>query len=328
MRKFGRILLAVMVVTAVAGVALVALRQPTTDPTYKGKRLSIWLKEYDPEKSPSERSEADKAVSHIGTNAIPMLLGMLRVEDSSLKMKLLGLAWRLRIKVRYHSAWDCSLEAGEAFRQLGARASSAVPDLIKIYNPNNLPAAAAIMNALGHIGPSAGSAVPLVLRVATNTTNNSALRINAYWTLGEIHSEPELVVPVLRNCLHDSNVMVRRNALLGLGNFGTNAREATSDIVGLLRDGDRDTRAFALISTGQIWPECQRLARSSNWDTEHSDPTLAVVIKGFGALGTNAAPAVPALVDFLADGDERVRFSASNALRAIEPETATKAGVK
>src|SRR5579863_6584415 len=140
MRLCGRILLAILVVTAVAGGALLAFRQPTTDPIYKGKRLRIWLKEYDPEKSPRERHEADQAVYPIGTNVIPMLLGMLRVEDSPLKMKLLSLAWRLHLRVRYDSAWDCCLEAGEAFRQLGATASDAVPELIKIYNPNNLPA--------------------------------------------------------------------------------------------------------------------------------------------------------------------------------------------
>jgi HEAT repeat protein len=41
-----------------------------------------------------------------------------------------------------------------------------------------------------------------------------------------------------------------------------------------------------------------------------------------------AAEAFPALIEFLADPDEQVRVSATNALKAIDPEAATKAGVQ
>ena len=49
---------------------------------------------------------------------------------------------------------------------------------------------------------------------------------------------------------------------------------------------------------------------------------------GLGRLGTNAQQAVPTLVAWLGDPDAFYRVAATNALKAIDPEAAAKAGVK
>ena len=43
---------------------------------------------------------------------------------------------------------------------------------------------------------------------------------------------------------------------------------------------------------------------------------------------TNAQPAVPALLLLLSDQKEEVRKAATNAIKAIDPEAAARAGVK
>jgi HEAT repeat protein len=53
-----------------------------------------------------------------------------------------------------------------------------------------------------------------------------------------------------------------------------------------------------------------------------------VAANGLGRFGTNAQQAVPALARLLSDPDSRVRRVATNALKKIDPEAASKVGVK
>ena len=46
------------------------------------------------------------------------------------------------------------------------------------------------------------------------------------------------------------------------------------------------------------------------------------------SFGTNGKPAVAALVELLSDTNQDVSFAATNALKAIDPEGAARAGVK
>jgi len=65
------------------------------EPVYQGKALSVWLQTYNSASGPGRGSpawkETDDALRHIGTNAIPLLLRMLRARDSGLKLRLV--AW-------------------------------------------------------------------------------------------------------------------------------------------------------------------------------------------------------------------------------------------
>src|SRR5947209_5339007 len=66
-------------------------------PLYKGKPLTHWLRGYDDwpgvyalgDATGPTRSDADAAVRHAGTNAIPALLRLLQARDSALKLKVL-----------------------------------------------------------------------------------------------------------------------------------------------------------------------------------------------------------------------------------------------
>jgi HEAT repeat protein len=51
-------------------------------------------------------------------------------------------------------------------------------------------------------------------------------------------------------------------------------------------------------------------------------------MRGLGNFGPNAQQAIPALLQLLSDLDVAVRFTATNALKKIDPEAAAKAGVK
>jgi HEAT repeat protein len=60
-----------------------------------------------------------------------------------------------------------------------------------------------------------------------------------------------------------------------------------------------------------------------------TDPIVRLsAARGLERLGTNAQDAVPTLVLLLSDSILNLRLAATNALKAIAPETAAKAGVK
>jgi HEAT repeat protein len=169
-----------LVVLAVALVGLIlwqVVRQ--REPVYAGTNLSTWLKAlYIPISSSSDRWEeldkckdAEEAVRQAGTNAIPTLLRLLRAKDSALKTKLIDLLNSQHIiKIAYTSAgwWNAYAELG--FQCLGTNAQSAVPPLTKIAEQNISPRSrASAIDSLGHIGPPAKTAVPLLLEWSTNS---------------------------------------------------------------------------------------------------------------------------------------------------------------
>ena len=93
----------------------------------------------------------------------------------------------------------------------------------------------AIEDALAWIGPAAKSAIPLLLKAATDS--NSKVRANALWALGAIRAEPELCVPELIRALNDSNSWAQLSAARALGMFGTNAQSAIPSLTAIAHAG-------------------------------------------------------------------------------------------
>ena len=81
------------------------------------------------------RKQAEEALSAIGTNAIPTLLGMIRAKDPpAIVLKLMEtLRRRGWVRIDYRYAMSRHEEAEYAFRVLGTNAAGAVPELIRIY---------------------------------------------------------------------------------------------------------------------------------------------------------------------------------------------------
>jgi HEAT repeat protein len=332
MRKWFKNLLAGIALIMVAVMVWLVLRQPS-EPKYKGTRLRVWLREHeiimDAPGSIQIGPNAVEALNHVGTNAIPVLLKMLAEQDSDLKLKLIELAQRQHfININPAFARDRNIEAAEAFRVLGSSASNAVPELIRIYHPEGSHVSrTSILSALGSIGPMAHAAVPLLLRETADT--NDVVRRFALQSLGDIHSEKDVTIPALEKALVDPDSSCRLTAVLGLAKFGTNARSATSSLVEMLAVPSEFLRFCAVDALGKIYEKAEWPARALDEPTPADPPsTLIQIIEGFQAMGTNAAPAVPALVKFLSDPDEGVRRSATNALKAIDPQAAAKAGVQ
>ena len=228
------VLAVALLVLTTALVATIAGRvSQQREPVYQGKPLSEWLKPYAYQPWRNYH-EANEAVRHIGTNAIPTLLRLVRINDSDLKARLMAFAQRQHIiKVEYIPAQGWHSAAGAAFGVLGTKGQSAVPGLLEILNQDlSLDSDVCAVYALSAIGPPAQQAVPALLRYVTNANVN--LRRASVQALGAIHADPDKVVPVLIGAMHDRDPYVQREAICALERFGPSAKLAVPALVELV----------------------------------------------------------------------------------------------
>jgi hypothetical protein len=214
--------------------------QSNRDPVYQGKPLSIWLKEYDNMEEVfanhgAKLHELDKIVSQAGTKAIATLLRLLREEDS-----------------RKHNFKSNGNEASNGFRALGASATNAVPDLMKIYEQNRA-ARVDILYSLNCIGTNADVSVEWLLPKLKDP--NHQVRAGIAYILANIHTKSEQAIPALIQCLSDSNRMVRGDAALALGRCGADAIVAIPKLIDILHDKDNAVRDSTALALKEIDPE-------------------------------------------------------------------------
>ncbi len=260
-----------LVLAVVGGAAWGLFLRPEPEPVYQGKPLREWLEAYSrtpPIKSAEQIYAADAALREIGTNAIPTFLRYLRAKDSPLTLKLLGLAQRQHfIKIHHTPAKDRNWQGTRGLIALGSEANGAVPALLKIFDENISPESRYFtVRSLWRIGPAAEPGVPQLLTALTDTNRaiekDLDLRTMSMKALGDMHAQPEVVVPVLMRELHDSDLLYRSTAAESLGKYGTNAVPALEDLFGLLTDEYTVVRLYAVNAIRQIDPEAAALRKA------------------------------------------------------------------
>ena len=203
------------------------------------------------------------------------------------------------------------LRARDSALKLKLLALARKQPLIKI---NSTPAAylnSEAARALQALGPGAWSAVPALIEMYDQTTlSPPPLRMEIAGTLGRIGPLATAAVPSLLRGTSDPDDTVRGNSLFALGRIQAEPELVVPALIKALSDSSPYVRMAA---------------------AEALEP-----------FGSNATRAVPALVQLLHDTDENptlrsqgdpvvqysIRRHAEDALKAIDPEAAAKAGVK
>ena len=176
--------------------------------------------------SPPSQYSAIMALGYIGPSAkeaVPSLLRWATNTDAEVReISILGLGaigaepYRVApvlIDALHDPDFGVQGKAAWALGNLRSNAELAVPALVECLNNEKADRQRAI-EALGAFGPSAKEAVPSLLGLATNADAN--VRGSACAALGEIHAQPDRVVPVLIDALHDPDPTVRRCATKAL----------------------------------------------------------------------------------------------------------------
>jgi len=103
------------------------------EPVHGGKTVGQWLKiAEDPFISAAERATADKAISRIGSNAIPVLLKKLKSNDryrqpaanlwNKFANRVLPSSWYSKLYVKAEKAFDNHQQGQHGFRIIGTNA--------------------------------------------------------------------------------------------------------------------------------------------------------------------------------------------------------------
>ncbi len=132
----------------------------------------------------------------------------------------------------------------------------------------------------------------------------------------------------LKEGVKDPGVRVR--AIHSLQFYGNDAREAVRDIIKALRDTDASVRVNAAIALGLIGFDAKdlkegisALTRLVSRDTESQGIVRFQAAKALGRLGTDSAPAIPALVNAIRDTTaSEIRSAAAFALGSASFDTA------
>jgi len=218
-----------MVLLTIGAALLASLCLSSHEPRYKGRTLSRWLT-LGNDGRVEFREPAREAVTHIGTNAVPALLRMLRQKDSPLTKAIAKISQRFRWLPEQRLAEDDHLNGGLGFLILTNQAASAIPDLIAIYHENiSETSQHATFAALGAIGWTLASK-PVLYEGLTN--RYGPIRVLALWELTPTNT-PDVSVPILTQYLNDPSQQVRSLAASKLARFGTNALPAVPALVRL-----------------------------------------------------------------------------------------------
>ena len=179
------------------------------EPRYQGKPVSYWFKEYyspshateDTEPETDSRRAAIKALSAMGSNALPYLVRVAfsTNQDSASRTNFYNLLAKLP------DSWH-------------------LPQLITQEDIRN-----ASFDAIQKIGPSASDILPLVQSKLDGT--NARLRQKAIFILNCVKSKVEMVVPYLAKSIHDSDSAVQNISLAVLGGFGSKASLALPELM-------------------------------------------------------------------------------------------------
>ncbi|MBI1176165.1 hypothetical protein GC207_01860 [bacterium] len=262
-RKVG--IVAVLLVTVIG---IVWFTRPTK---FEGRTIEDWVRDLKWVNRDAADASARRVLLAANTNAIPYLLSALVRTDAwwvtkgnELLEKKTSTTFRFK---SVNKPVPLASAVGDAFNVLTNRAAPAVPQLIKIYTNHtdeNVRAQAAV--CLGWIGPSASNAVEVLILGSASTNDNIAN--NSVWALGKIGGDSGKLIPVFTNLLRPGvHTVIRDNAAFGLRTFGTNASSAVPFLLNMATNSSNDHLYFsALNALEKIDPKI-----AEKLDKEHGD---------------------------------------------------------
>ena len=275
----------------------VVARLPPGEPRYGGKPLYYWLVRARNERLPAaEQAKTRAAVICIGTNKLPLLLQWFREEEPpdyepAYRKAINWLLSRQRfIRSRLEATYRPSRPslAFWVFNEYPEVAKTAIPQFVTMLaDKEDLTKAKSCM-VLSKVGRPA---IPALVAALSHT--NDIARALAAAALGENGTNAAHARSNLEAMLNDKAIFVRLNAAIALGKLGGKPETLVPVILRCAHDGDEDTRLYALDSLGKFKDRAQSAV-----------PDL-----------TNSLAVVTNIID---------RSSILNAIREIDPKQAAR----
>jgi HEAT repeat protein len=319
-----------------AGVAFLVLRND--EPTYQNRRISLILDDW---AAGRQGVPEDKALSVIGTNALPYVIRHLIRNDSSWRRKFRDTWLKLpnslqKILPQPKPDLDV-LNGGTAFFYIGPGAIPQASALLRHNSPSVRAAAAVGLFSLRKRFREAGMAIPALTETLRDP--KPLIRVYAARALAEMGADASNAVPALAKVAADPRVgslaittfALRGTAVTALGRIGPAAKAAIPALKTMLQEqtAEPTLRGSAALAIWRI--------------DEDVDTTLPVFLQempltgeinkggwiiALGEMGPRARAAIPQLERELSqDKVSWILESVTNALLKIDREAAAKAGV-
>lgn len=281
------------------------------EPSYEGKSLSEWVEIY--ARDSKANDPASKAIRHIGTNAVPYLLKWVSYESpkNGIKKSVANLIDKLPdgIKPYFLEDWTQSRSKVErawnsahAFSIFREESSLCIPPLVKMMNNTNSPDAAENATcALAWIGPDAE---PIFAATLADTNAPAIARRNIPFVLGifaNLYRSSPHSVPLLLQCLQDTDQEVKDRAVRSLGFIGAESRANASVVVPVLTN-------------------CLR--------ADYPLTTRYAAADSLSFYGNEARVSVPLLLNLTNSPDFQLRSRVTRTLMFIAPEVLNNAPAK
>ena len=236
-------------------------------PVVNGNPLDFWLRTWvDKSTSAADRQRAEEAIKQLGTNTIPYLITKLSALEELQKASAPSTE-EIRQAVR------CSGSAAGALGLLGQSVTSAIPQLTMLMNSENSDTVGSAAGVLAGLGPSGARAMLVGLKNSNpdaQAATAAALRgmgTNVFGEVSSLFSSVDLLDkgPAFDCCyaiihsgvavtnlvteftaqLQSTNSVTRYVSAMTLGEMGTNASLARSDLRRLSTDHLKDVRDAA-----------------------------------------------------------------------------------
>lgn len=218
--------------------------------------------------------------------------------------------------------WDTRMEAATALGMLGARAQSAIPNLLETLEDPVAPVRMKAIDAFMFMGRSAAQTVPRIIPCLDDP--DELVRVSAVIALPRISSDRPATVALLKKALQDKVPKVRRRAAIELVALG--AEPAAT--VPVLREGLQEPvpsdRLEAICTLALVVAPEERKTMVALAAGYLKDPDPEIRVEAVRRLSGVGAEAVPHLIGVLRTGTEprRVQLAAIRALGRIGPEAA------
>ncbi|EEF57328.1 HEAT repeat domain-containing protein [Pedosphaera parvula] len=345
-RKRTKVIVAALIAVSVAGLAWLLLH--TCEPSYNGKPFTLWLEECHQLKGSSEpaseeQQKAMKALGQMGTNAIPIIFRTLEGNDSPMRNKYREV-WStlpafLKMVLPQPKPENFSVDEaiGALFQFADANPVEQLRSQLKSGNPAVREAAASVV--LGHRPKWLSTKDETSLCISLLRDLDPAVRWESAMALGELGPAASNAVPALIASLQASEAgrnklstfHSRAAAAKALGSIGPAAASSVPALTNLLPSADTYLRVQIASAVWNISSEKSIALPILISDCPGLDsPTKWSAISTLGEMGPRAKAAIPMLLNELTNSknDAFILAPITNALKAIDPEAAAKAGVK
>lgn len=199
--------------------------------------------------------------------------------------------------------------AKAAARRLAARGAQeeALAILCETLRAGNYEARLLSVAVLGDMGPSAGVAVPGLVRILANG-QQAELKQSCALALGQIRRRADLCVPALAIAAGGKNPFLRGAAVRALGEFGGQGKDAVDVLKRIAReDPAPNTRVDAAAALWQITHDSGLVLPVFKAELA-GGPAVREALAGLAAMGAEAAPALGPVVRILQNPDPEDGF--------------------